>query len=523
MADAPAVVTPGTERRCDVAIVGSGFAASILSRTLVRQGLQVVMLERASHPRFALGESSTPLAALSLERLARRWRLPDLYALAAYGRWRSTLPHLRRGLKRGFTFYSHSPGVPYANSPDNDHRLLVAASPNTSVADAHWLRADVDAHLALAAARDGVELWEETTLDGIEPTAAGLRLQGESHRRRFALTARQVVDGSGRAGFLASQGVVQEVPPDRHHSLVYSHFRGLKPFPPLAQQAGASCQPGPYPDEAAALHHLLDEGWMYVLPFDHGVASCGLVLREPAEGERPEEIWQRVLARYPTLAASFVTAETVRPLERVVQLPYRRSAAAGDRWVLLPHSLAFSDPLFSTGMAWSLLAVERLADLLPKMLAGEGDGREYGRLLHREADHIEALVRAAYAALPDFEAFTAVTFLYFAAASFAESRQRLVPDLPRPAWEVFLGAEDPVLSGLPERAWERLGSGPGDESFRSWLLDAIAPRDVAGLGDPQRLNLYPLDLEILVQRAELLGLTPDAVRAALPRLRGQRS
>jgi FADH2 O2-dependent halogenase len=520
MADSPAVLTPGAERRCDVAIVGSGFAASILSMVLVRRGLQVVLLERSSHPRFALGESSTPLAALSMERLARRWRLPDLYALAAYGRWRNSLPHLRRGLKRGFTFYAHTPVKEYSNSADNDHRLLVAASPNQQVADTHWLRADVDAHLALAAARDGVELWEETTLDGIEPTATGLRLQGESNRRRFALTARRVVDGSGRAGFLARQGVVEEMPPVRTSSLVFSHFRGLRPFPPLAQQAGASWQSGPYPDEAAAVHHLLEEGWMYVLPFDHGVASCGLVLSGPAGEGQPEKTWGRVLDRYPTLAGVFAEAAPTRPLEQVMQLPYRRSAAAGDGWLLLPHSFAFSDPLFSTGMAWSLLAVERLADVL----ADEGDAQEYGRLLAREADHIEALVRAAYAALPDFETFTAITFLYFAAASFAESRQRLVPapagGARGHAWEGFLGADDGVLEKLPQRALERLETGTGGEGFRRWLLEAVAPRDVAGLGDPERRNLYPLDLEVLVQRAGLLGLTPETVRAALPRLRG---
>ena len=56
----------------DVAIVGSGFAGSLLARLLARRGLAVALVERGQHPRFALGESSTPLAALALERLARR-------------------------------------------------------------------------------------------------------------------------------------------------------------------------------------------------------------------------------------------------------------------------------------------------------------------------------------------------------------------------------------------------------------------------------------------------------------------
>ena len=49
----------------DVAIVGSGFAGSLTALALRRQGRSVVLLERGRHPRFAIGESSTPLANLA--------------------------------------------------------------------------------------------------------------------------------------------------------------------------------------------------------------------------------------------------------------------------------------------------------------------------------------------------------------------------------------------------------------------------------------------------------------------------
>ena len=103
-------------------------ADTILARILQIQGHRVLLLDRQKHPRFALGESSTPLAAICLERLAARYGLDDLHALAAWGRWMEHLPHLRRGLKRGFTFYGHEPGRPFTNGPANERRLLVAAS-----------------------------------------------------------------------------------------------------------------------------------------------------------------------------------------------------------------------------------------------------------------------------------------------------------------------------------------------------------------------------------------------------------
>jgi tetracycline 7-halogenase / FADH2 O2-dependent halogenase len=59
------------KRSCEVAIVGSGFAGSLLARVLRVIGYDVLLLERGTHPRFAIGESTTPLANLSLERISR--------------------------------------------------------------------------------------------------------------------------------------------------------------------------------------------------------------------------------------------------------------------------------------------------------------------------------------------------------------------------------------------------------------------------------------------------------------------
>src|SRR4051812_16009475 len=179
-----------------IAIVGSGFAGSILARILAIQGHRVLLLDRQRHPRFALGESSTPLAAICLERLAERYGLDDLHALAAWGRWMERLPHLRRGLKRGFTFYGHSPGQPYSNGASNERRLLVAASPSDAIADTHWLREDVDHHLILEAGRAGVEVLEEVDLHGVE-TRNGWHLAGTHHGRAVHFEADLLIDASG--------------------------------------------------------------------------------------------------------------------------------------------------------------------------------------------------------------------------------------------------------------------------------------------------------------------------------------
>ncbi|MEO8580464.1 MAG: FAD-dependent oxidoreductase, partial [Gemmatimonadales bacterium] len=153
---------------CEVAIVGSGFAGSLLARVLAKLGYDVVLLERGTHPRFAIGESSTPLANLSLERLGIRYGLADCYHLATHGRWLEHFPELRRGLKRGFTFYRHHPDQSFANRGLDSDRLLVAASPGDAISDTHWMRADVDHHFVHEAIAAGVDYRDRVELTSVE-------------------------------------------------------------------------------------------------------------------------------------------------------------------------------------------------------------------------------------------------------------------------------------------------------------------------------------------------------------------
>ena len=93
----------------DLAVVGSAFAGSLVAMIARRLGQSVVLIERGRHPRFAIGESSTPLANLLLEELATRYDLPRLLPLTKWGAWQLAYPELGCGLKRGFTFYHHAP------------------------------------------------------------------------------------------------------------------------------------------------------------------------------------------------------------------------------------------------------------------------------------------------------------------------------------------------------------------------------------------------------------------------------
>ena len=295
------------------------------------------------------------------------------------------------------------------------------------------------------------------------------------------------------------------------------------------------------------MHHLLDEGWLYVLPFDHGVASAGVLLRRQAMEElsaakitTASAIWHEILSRYPVLQEQFESSRPTRPLGLMPRVQRRLQKSAGPGWALLPHTYSFLDPMFSTGIAWSLRAVERLALIFEKAMArgalemsliNERFGR-YDEILAAEARQMSSLLEGAYLAMPEFELFTAQSFLYFATVSFEEVDQRLFPEGhggQLPAWRGFLGAGDLRLESIFAEskrrlaqliAGERAPTAAERKGFTEWVAAVIADRNIAGLANPARQNLYPVDLDLLVERAALLGLTEEEMRASLPRLRG---
>src|SRR5437773_11209262 len=114
----------------DIAVVGSGFGGSLTAMIARRLGRSVILLERGRHPRFVIGESSTPLANLLLEELAQRYDLPRLLPLTKWGSWQSSYPQIGCGLKRGFTFYHHRLCEPFTPRPHHYNELRVAASPH---------------------------------------------------------------------------------------------------------------------------------------------------------------------------------------------------------------------------------------------------------------------------------------------------------------------------------------------------------------------------------------------------------
>ncbi len=520
---------------CDLAIVGSGFGGSILAMIARRLGLRVVLIERDRHPRFAIGESSSPLAGILVEQLAARYDLPRLRPLAAYGDWRRAYPEVGCGLKRGFSFFAHEAGRRYRATADRSNQLLVAASPSDDLADTHWLRADVDAFLVREAEALGAEYVDQVMLDGLEweadarPRLTGTRLGGS-----VVVRATAVVDASGPRGFLSralslvDQGF-EGFPPTQ---ALYAHFTDVARCDAMSDYD--SLEQPPYPIDDAAVHHVFDGGWVWVLRFGNGVTSAGVALTDQVAADvrlaDGAPAWHRVLSRFPSLAAQFADARPVRPFAWIPRVAYRAGDVAGSGWALLPSAAASIDPLFSTGFPLTLLGIERLARALEngwgtRLGSRAGAGTTalagYSETTATEADRTAAFVAGCYAGFPQFDRFAEYSMFYFAAASFAEAARRLdAPAGPTRFLCVDMPSFAAALDRLAPGGVRGRDGGVGRDvlvaststDYARAVAEAVEPINVAGLCDPSKRRWYGVDLMDTVRAAHKLGLLPDRVR-----------
>ncbi|MEW2517881.1 FAD-dependent monooxygenase [Actinacidiphila alni] len=411
----PAGPVPDAEHTCDVLIVGSGLAGSVSAAILARQGKSVVLVDSGAHPRMAIGESMTPQVTEWLHILAVRFDLPELRHLLDH---RSVARHLGpvHGRKQSFGFVRHESG----QEPDPRETTMFAI-PKALTQSSHLYRQDTDAYFFRVAATYGARTRQNWRLSDLEFDDDGVTVTGQNGE---VFRARYLIDGSGHRSLLADKLGLREQPARfKHHSRsLFTHYIGVTPFDEVSHHPESLRPPKHAPWSGGTLHHLIERGWFWIIPFNNRrgslnpVTSVGLTMDErvyPRPRDiSPEQEFARFLDRYPAVKRQFQGARRVREWVSTDRLQYSSNRSVGERWCLMSHAAGFLDPLFSRGLSNTFEVVFSLMTrLLPAL--DEDDFAverfEYIDRLERGLLHYnDEIVNSSYISFSHFRLWNAV-------------------------------------------------------------------------------------------------------------------
>lgn len=401
-----------SERRFDVAILGTGIGGTILGAILARNGLKVLLLERGVHPRFAIGESTIPETTFLFRVLASRYGVPEIANLSTFTRLRKHVGP-SHGVKRNFSFVYHRAGEPHR---DDQVTQLPTFSPPLGP-DMHFFRQDIDAYMLSVAAMYGATVRQHAEVAEVAFTNELAEIRT---RRGERYEARYVIDAGGMKSFLSQQfGLAEEPCPLRTRSrTIYTHMIGVRPFDACFSAPQAHGMPSPLAQ--GTLHHLFEGGWMWVIPFDNHASSTnrlcsvGLTMnldRYPRPDLSPEQEFRRFISGYPSMAKQFEHATPIREWIGTDRLQFSSTQGVGDRWSMLPHAFSFVDPLFSSGLSITMSVINQLAARLLTAAAEDDFSTERFKSIEtwsrRGFQFYDRVVSCSYAAFSDFDLWNA--------------------------------------------------------------------------------------------------------------------
>ena len=333
-------------QRCDVLVIGGGPAGATVSALLAERGRDVVMVEKARHPRFHIGESLLPLNLPLLDRLGVREEIE-----------RIGMP------KHGVEFVSPRHGRPvtlsFADALDKSFPLAYQVR-----------RSEFDHILFRNAVRKGATAIEGCRVSGVQFHSGGALVSArEDDGRERHWQAKFVVDASGRDTFLASRLGTKRRNPKHNSAAVFGHFTGA------TRLTGK--------DAGNISIFWFDHGWFWFIPLADGTTSVGAVCRPDHLKSRNTDMARFLhdtIVLCPALAERLRNAKLVSPVTATGNYSYGGERTAGPNYLMLGDAFAFIDPVFSTGVFLAMHGAFVGADTIETCLS---DARRAARALKK--------------------------------------------------------------------------------------------------------------------------------------------
>ena len=398
----------------DVIILGSGIGGGMLGAVLARHGIRVLLIDSATHPRFAVGEATTPDTSFRLKILSAKYDVPEIGYLSAFHKLRDNISPAC-GVKRAFSFLYQREGK--EQNPKESHQYPTLAAPMGP--DCHFYRQDTDAYMLAIAVKYGAETRQETKVAEVDIGESSVSVTTQKGTK---YTAQYLVDAAGYRSPVADKMGLRGKPEEffkTNSRSMFTHMVGVKMY----DQVGAPRKEYElkYPLSQGTLHHVIDGGWFWVIPFNNHadavnpLCSVGLTLdrnKYPETGMDPEEEFFQFVNRYPSMRRQFEGARAVRNWTSTRRLQYCSTQTVGDRYALLSHAGGFIDPLFSPGLNLTASNTDLLARHLLRGFRETGDfSREAFKLVEDRFQYnlkyFDRVVGTAFMSFRDYDLWDA--------------------------------------------------------------------------------------------------------------------
>jgi flavin-dependent dehydrogenase len=305
-------------RSCDVLVVGGGPGGSTAATMLAEKGYSVVLLEKARHPRFHIGESLLPANLPIFERLG----VADKVRAIGMEKWGAEFVSPWDGRHQEFEF---------ASAWDKSQPLAYQVR-----------RSEFDEILIRRAAQAGAAVVECCRAREVEFLDGGRRARvhavhddgcGESFE------ARHLIDATGRDTFLGNRLQAKRRNKKHNSAAMYAHFSGAR------REAGRR--------EGNITIFWFDHGWFWFIPLSDGNTSVGAVVWPnymKARAGGLAEFFRSTIALCPPLADRLRDAALTTDVEATGNYSYACDRTHGANYLLVGDAYAFIDPVFSSGV-----------------------------------------------------------------------------------------------------------------------------------------------------------------------------